>query len=142
MERPDEPRMAEMEAIVMPKGEDAGEFRRGLISQHRRAPAGQPGRGDGLPAHLPGLFRRLRDHFFEERKRVLRKNKENILKYLSEDRGQLSSREQTQVETTLQGDGDRYGYCEHCAKDAHPVPDEEALRRLEHAARQLSLHPV
>jgi RNA polymerase-binding transcription factor DksA len=64
------------------------------------------------------MFRRLRDHYFEERKRVLRRNKENVLKYLSEERGSLSSREQTQVESTLKTMHERYGYCEHCAKDA------------------------
>ena len=52
------------------------------------------------------------------RKRVLRKNKENILKYLSEDRNQLSAREQQQVESTLKEMASRYGYCEACAKDA------------------------
>ena len=70
------------------------------------------------PRIFPDLFRRLRDHFFEERKRVLRKNKENVLKYLSEERGTLSSKEQAQVESTLKTMAERYGYCEHCAKDA------------------------
>ncbi len=32
---------------------------------------------------FPDLFRQLRDHFFEERKRMLRKNTENMLQYLS-----------------------------------------------------------
>ena len=69
------------------------------------------------PRIFPDMFRRLRDHYFEERKRVLRKNKENVLKYLSEDRGTLTPREQTQVESTLKTMA-RYGYCEYCAKDA------------------------
>ena len=60
----------------------------------------------------------LREHFFEERKRILHRNEENVLKYLSEERGSLSSREQTQVESTLKTMHERYGYCEHCAKDA------------------------
>jgi hypothetical protein len=49
---------------------------------------------------------------------VLRKNKENVLKYLSEERGSLTQREQTQVESTLKTMAEKYGYCEHCAKDA------------------------
>jgi predicted Ser/Thr protein kinase len=119
MERPDEGRMAEMEGIVMPKGEDAADFRRGLISTIGAHRLDNP---DGVEMDyariFPDLFRRLRDHFFEERKRVLRKNKENILKYLSDDRAQLSSREQQQVESTLKEMGAKYGYCEACAKDA------------------------
>ena len=118
MERVDEQRMAELEAIVMPRGEDAGEFRRGLISQIGAHKLDNPDAEMDYPRIFPDLFRHLRDHYFEERKRVLRRNKENVLKYLSEDRGTLSSREQAQVESTLQAMSERYGYCEHCAKDA------------------------
>ncbi|HEY8206145.1 MAG TPA: serine protein kinase PrkA [Myxococcaceae bacterium] len=118
-EKPDEARMGEMEAIVMPKGEDAGDFRRGLIASIGAHRLDNPDAGEMDYARIfPDLFRRLRDHFFEERKRVLRKNKENILKYLSEDRNQLSNKEQQQVESTLKEMTSRYGYCEACAKDA------------------------
>jgi len=118
-EKPDEGRMGEMEGIVMPKGEDAGDFRRGLIATIGAHRLDNPDSGEMDYARIfPDLFRRLRDHFFEERKRVLRKNKENILKYLSEDRNQLSNKEQQQVESTLKEMASRYGYCEACAKDA------------------------
>ena len=118
MERPDEQRMAELEAIVMPKGEDAGEYRRGLISTIGAHRLDNPDAAMDYPTIFPDMFKRLRDHYFEERKRVLRKNKENVLKYLSEERGQLSPREQSQVESTLKTMAEKYGYCEHCAKDA------------------------
>ncbi|MDC0707810.1 serine protein kinase PrkA [Stigmatella sp. ncwal1] len=118
MERPDEGRMAEMEGIIMPKGEDPGEYRRGLISSIGAHRLDNPDVAMDYPRIFPDMFKRLRDHYFEERKRVLRKNKENILKYLSEERGSLSQREQSQVESTLKTMVDRYGYCEHCAKDA------------------------
>jgi serine protein kinase len=118
MERPDEGRMREMEGIVMPAGEDAGDFRRGLISQIGAHKLDHPDAQMDYTRIFPELFRRLRDHYFEERKRVLRRNKENILKYLSDDRGTLTAKEQTQVETTLKAMHDRYGYCEYCAKDA------------------------
>jgi hypothetical protein len=65
---------------------------------------------------FPDLFRRLRDHFFDERKRTLRKNAERVLRHLGEERGKLAAREQTQAQETLQG-LEKYGYCEHCAKD-------------------------
>ncbi len=118
MERPDEQRMAELEAIVMPKGEDAGEYRRGLISSIGAHRLDNPDAGMDYSRIFPDMFKRLRDHYFEERKRVLRKNKENVLKYLSEERGTLTPREQTQVESTLKAMAEKYGYCEHCAKDA------------------------
>jgi serine protein kinase len=118
MERPDEQRMAELEAIVMPKGEDAGEFRRQLISAIGAHRLDNPDAEMDFSRIFPDMFKRLRDHYFEERKRVLRKNKENVLKYLSEERSTLSPREQTQVESTLKAMAEKYGYCEHCAKDA------------------------
>ena len=118
MERPDERRMAELEGIVMPRSEDAGEFRRGLISAIGAHKLDNPDAQMDYARIFPDLFKRLRDHFYEERKRALGKNVENILKYLSDDRGQLSPREQAQVQATLDTMASRYGYCEHCAKDA------------------------
>lgn len=67
---------------------------------------------------FPELFRRLRDHFFEERKRTLRRNKENVLRYLADDAGSLESRDRAAVEEMLRNMRERYGYCENCAKDA------------------------
>ena len=117
-EKPDEARMAEVEAIVMPQGEPAADFRRGLIASIGAHRLDNPEGVMDYPRIFPDMFKRLRDHYFEERKRVLRKNKENVLKYLSEDRNQLSAREQSQVQGTLKTMAERYGYCEFCAKDA------------------------
>jgi hypothetical protein len=104
----------------MPKGEDAGEYRRGLISSIGAHRLDNPEAAGGMDYSriFPDMFKRLRDHYFEERKRVLRKNKENVLKYLSEERGTLTPREQSQVESTLKTMSEKFGYCEHCAKDA------------------------
>jgi hypothetical protein len=102
----------------MPKGEDSGEFRRGLISQIGAHKLDNPEVEMDYPRIFPDLFKHLRGHFFEERKRVLRKNKENVLKYLSDDRPSLTPKEATQVETTLKSMSSRYGYCDNCAKDA------------------------
>jgi len=118
MEKPDEQRMQEVEAIVMPRGEQAADFRRGLIASIGAHRLDNPDADMDYPRIFPDMFKRLRDHYFEERKRVLRKNKENVLKYLSEDRNQLTPREQAQVQSTLKTMAERYGYCEHCAKDA------------------------
>jgi serine protein kinase len=118
LERPDEGRMGELEAIIMPKGEDAAEFRKGLISSVAAYRLDHPDATMDYTRVFPDAFKRLRGHFFEDRKRQLRKNTENVLKYLSDDRGQLSSRERQQVEETLKAMGSRFGYCEYCAKDS------------------------
>ncbi len=118
-EAPDEHRMAELEKIVMPSGHDRRDFRRGLISAIGAFRLDHP---DDAPidyvAIFPDLFRRLRDHYFEERRRQLRRSREDVLRYLSDDRGALDEKARRRVEETLQNLRDRYGYCEACAQDA------------------------
>jgi predicted Ser/Thr protein kinase len=118
MERPDEKRMGEMEGIVMPRGDDPGEFRRGLMSQIGAHKLDNPDAAIDYARVFPDLLRRLRSHFFEERKRALSRGAENVLKALSDERGSLSAKELDQVQQTLTAMRDRYGYCEACAKEA------------------------
>ncbi len=116
---PDEPRMAEMEKIVMPSGEDRGGFRRGLISAVGAFRLDHPDAAEiDYGAIFPDLFRRLRDHTYEERKRQLHRSKENLLRYLSDERAGLDEKARKQVEATLGNLRARYGYCESCAQDA------------------------
>ena len=109
--------MAQTEAIVMAGSEDRREFRRGLISAVGAFRLEHTEGEIDYSQIFPDLFRRLRDHFFDERRRTLRKNAEKVLRYLGDERSQLSSKEQQQIQETLQAMKDRYGYCEHCAKD-------------------------
>ncbi len=117
-EKPDEARMAEFEGFVMPRGEDASEFRKGLIANIGAHRIDNPEGVMDYARIFPDLFKKLRDHFYEERQRQLRRNVENILKYLSEDKGQLSAREQEQVRSTLETMVSRYGYTDGSARDA------------------------
>ena len=70
MERPDEKRMAEMAGIVMPRA-TTREFRRGFIGQIGAHRLENPEGAMDYARIFPDLFRRLRAHFFEERKRAL-----------------------------------------------------------------------
>ncbi len=121
-EQPDEERMVEFEKIVMPPEDDRGNFRRALISAVGAYRLDHPDAKEidlaALAAIFPDLLRRLRDHYYEERKRQLQRNKENVLKYLSDDRAQLDAKAQRHVESTLATMRERYGYCEHCSQDA------------------------
>jgi len=116
-ERPDEEMLAQTEAIVMAGSEDRRDFRRGLISAVGAYRLEHSEGEIDYSQIFPDLFRRLRDHFFDERKRTLRKNAEKVLHYLGDERNQLSAREQQQVGETLRSMQEKYGYCEHCAKD-------------------------
>jgi len=115
-ERPDEEMMAQTESIVMAGSEDRREFRRGLISAVGAHRLEHPQGEIDYSEIFPDLFRRLRDHFFDERKRTLRKNAERVLRYLGDERTQLDARDQHQVQETLRS-LEKYGYCEYCAKD-------------------------
>ncbi|MGC3998469.1 MAG: serine protein kinase PrkA [Anaeromyxobacter sp.] len=116
---PEEGRMVDFEKLVMPTGDDRGTFRRGLISAVGAFRLDHPDAAElDYPGIFPDLFRRLRDHTHEERKRQLHRWKENVLRYLSGDRGQLDDKARRQVEETLEALRARHGYCEHCARDA------------------------
>lgn len=117
-ERPDEEMMTRTEAIVMATGEDRREFRRQLISTIGAHKLDHPEGELDFAQIFPDLFRRLRDHYFEERKRTLRKLAEKVLRYLGDDRSLLLAKEVQQVEATLVGMREKYGYCTDCAKEA------------------------
>ncbi len=118
-EPPDEQRMAELEKIAMPAGGDPKEFRRSLISSVGAFRLDHPeAAGIDYVAIFPDLFRRLRDHYFEERRRQIRRSREDVLRYLSDERGALEEKARRRVEETLATMRDRYGYCESCARDA------------------------
>ena len=119
-ERPDEEQMAGLERLVKPEGQDRGDFRRGLIAAVGAWRLDHPAEQAVEYARIfPDLFRRIRDHYFEERKGTLRRNKENVLKYLSsEERETLTAKERAAVEELLANLTSRYGYCEACARDA------------------------
>ncbi|MFZ5440738.1 MAG: PrkA family serine protein kinase [Myxococcota bacterium] len=117
-EKPDEGRMGEFEGYVMPKGNDAGEFRRSLIATIGAWRIDNPDAAVDYSRIFPDLFKRLSDHFFEERKRQLKRNVENILKYLSDERSTLSAKEQQQARSTLDQMVSRFGYTDGSAKDS------------------------
>jgi predicted Ser/Thr protein kinase len=118
MDRPDEDLMVQTEGIVLSGGEERREFRRALIAAIGAHRIDHPEGDIDYSQIFPDLFRRLRDHFFDERKRTLRRNSEKMLRYLGDERGLLTAKEVQQVESTLTGMKSRFGYCDHCAKDA------------------------
>ncbi len=117
-EKPDELRMTEFEGFVMPKGNDVGEFRRSLIASVGAWRIDNPDGAVDYSRIFPDLFKRLSDHFFEERKRQLKRNVENILKVFSNEQGALSAKEQAQVKATMDEMVSRFGYNEGSARDA------------------------
>jgi predicted Ser/Thr protein kinase len=117
-EKPDEDLMAHTESILMSRGQDKRDFRRSLISSVGAFRLDHPDVEIDYSRIFPDLFRHLREHFFEERKKTIKRNKENFLRYLGDEKSSLLERDRHQVESMLTTMRDRYHYCEHCAKDA------------------------
>ena len=118
-DKPDENVMTEVEAIVMGESDDRGDFRRGLISSIGANKLDHPNDTEiDYSKIFPDLFRRLRDHYFGERKKVIRRLRENYLRFLNDEKAALLPKELAQIETMLSTMTSRYGYCEHCARDA------------------------
>jgi predicted Ser/Thr protein kinase len=118
-EAPDDERMLEFEKIVMPSGHDRTAFRRGLISAVGAFRLDHPDtEGIEYVSIFPDLFRRLREHSHDERRRQIQRNRENVLRYLSDERGALDEKARRHVESTLAAMRERYGYCEACSQDA------------------------
>jgi hypothetical protein len=104
MDRPDEDMMISTEAIVLSGGEERREFRRALIAAIGAHRIDHPEGDIDYSQIFPDLFRRLRDHFFDERRRTLRKNAEKVLRYLGDERSQLQPRDVAQVVRFLAAD--------------------------------------
>jgi predicted Ser/Thr protein kinase len=117
-EPPDEARMTEFERIVTSADESRPDFRRSLIAAVGAFRVDHPGAEVDTAAIFPDLFRKLREHYFEERKREISRSKDQLLRYVSGEAAQLDDRARRDVERTLTTLRDRYGYCEHCARDA------------------------
>jgi serine protein kinase len=117
-EKPDEGRMGEFEGFVMPRGEDTGTFRKSVIGTIGAWRIDNPDLPVDYARIFPDLFKRLAAHFFEERKRQLRRNVENVLKYLSDERAALSQKEQAQARSTLDELARRFGYNDSSARDS------------------------
>ena len=67
-------------------------------------------------------LQQLRESYFDQRKKILKKTLEDVLQYLADGadkiKGRIDREAFERVETTLRNLKDRYGYCENCARDA------------------------
>jgi predicted Ser/Thr protein kinase len=118
-EKPDENVMGEMESIVMGEEDDKSDFRRQLITSIGAHKLDHPDDKEiDYTKIFPDLFRRLRDHYFGERKKVIRRLRDNYLRYLSDEKGLLLPKELAQIEGMLNTMVSKYRYCPDCARDS------------------------
>ncbi len=120
-EEPDVEFLEEVEAVILAEEEDDADieaFRQGIISSIAAFSIDNPGEKVSYKVVFPNLFSQMRRSFFEERQKTVRKILDHVLKYFDGTAKNLSTAEQSAVDTTLSNLRDSYGYCDHCAREA------------------------
>jgi serine protein kinase len=125
LDDPDEEMMTEVERTlgVGPKRDD---FRHEILSRigawSIEHGGGTPGQKIDYSLVFPRQLQLLRDAYFDQRKKLLKKTNEDLLVYLAEgadkSRVRMDKESFDRVETTLGNLQNRYGYCPACARDA------------------------
>jgi predicted Ser/Thr protein kinase len=121
LEDPDEDMMTEVER-TLGMGQKRDDFRHEVISRIAAWSIEHPGQKVDYVAVFPRQLQQLRESYFEQRKKVVKKTIDDLLQYLADGADKLKLRLDREafdrVETTLSNLKARYGYCEHCARDA------------------------
>jgi predicted Ser/Thr protein kinase len=121
LDDPDEDLMGDVEK-TLGVGNKRDEFRHEIISRIGAWSIEHPGQKVDLVQVFPRQLQQLREAYFEQRKKTLKKTNEDLLVYLADGkeatRARLDRESFDRVETTLSNLQSRYGYCPRCAKDA------------------------
>lgn len=121
LEDPDEDMMSEVER-TLGMGQKRDDFRHEVISRIAAWSIEHPGQKIDYAKVFPRQMQQLREAYFEQRKKVVKKTNEDLLMYLADGADKLKMRLDRdafeRVETTLSNLKSRYGYCDHCARDA------------------------
>ena len=121
LEDPDEEMMAEVERTISAGGKPE-EARSDVISRIGAWSIEHPGQRPDYALVFPRQLQALREAYFGERKKLLKKTQEDLLLYLGDgvERARVLLNEEAfaRVETTLRKLESRYGYNKDSAKDA------------------------
>jgi predicted Ser/Thr protein kinase len=116
----DEDFMAEVERALHVEAGDGGAaaFRREIIAKIGAWSLDHRDQRPDYEQIFPRPLAELREAFFAERRKVLRKINEDILVYLVDGPSRMAPDAAAASRRTLDTLQARFGYCEHCAKDA------------------------
>jgi serine protein kinase len=119
-EDPDEELMGDVERMLdVGSGEGRREeFRREVISRIGAWSLDHPGRKPDYEKIFPRPIAHLREAFFGDRKKQIRKINEDLLVYLVDGPARMPADSAEASLKTLENLKQRFGYCDHCAKDA------------------------
>ena len=121
LEDPDEDMMSEVEK-TLGTGQKRDDFRHEVISRIAAWSIERPGQKVEFAKVFPRQLQLLREAYFEQQKKVIKKTLGEVLEYLTDGADKMRNRIDKEaferVEVTLSTMKSRYGYCEHCARDA------------------------
>ena len=116
-EEPDEELMGEVERVLQMQSRRE-EFRREVITKIGAWSVDNPRRKPDMEKIFPRQIADLREAFFGDRKKQVRRINDDLLILLTEGDANLPPDQAVAARATLDGLRARYGYCEFCAKDA------------------------
>ena len=116
-EDPDEEMMGGVETILE-QSNRREEFRREVISRIGAWSIDHPRQKPDYESIFPRPIAELRESFFEERKKQVRKINDDLLILLTDGPAKMQPEAATAAQTTLTMMKSRFGYCDNCAKDA------------------------
>lgn len=115
-EPPDESFMAEIERQVAIQ-ESADEYRSDVMTRIAAWSLDHPGKPLDYHALFPRIHGALRADFYRTRNRLLTLIEQDIVRYGTDEFELLSPSDQAQVLKALTTMQEKYGYCDHCARD-------------------------
>jgi len=118
LDDPDEEMMAEVEK-TLGIGAKRDDFRHDVISRIGAWSVDHPGQKPSYADIFPKHFTQLRESYFEQRKKLVKKTNEDLLVLLTDGPERLVDKEvRARAEKTLVDLRDQHGYCDRCAKEA------------------------
>ncbi len=71
---------------------------------------------------FPRQLQQLREAYFEQRKKIVKKTIDEVLQYLTDGADKMRTRIDKEaferVETTIRNMREKFGYCDSCSRDA------------------------
>lgn len=119
-EDPDEEFMSEIERLleIGESGVKREDFRREVISKIGAWSLDHQGKRPDYEAIFPRPIAELREAFFTDRKKQVRKINEDLLVFLVDGPAKMAPDAATVAQNTIATLKTRFGYCDNCAKDA------------------------
>jgi predicted Ser/Thr protein kinase len=118
LEDPDDEMMAEVEK-TLGVGAKRDDFRHDVISRIGAWSIDHSGQKPIYSEIFPKHFSLLRESYFEQRKKIVKKTNEDLLVMLTDGAERISDKEsRARAETTMANLREKYGYCEKCGKEA------------------------